>query len=350
MNLAARGSLLAVLLCVGCGSTAAQPSDRASRLPELDALPAKPRGDAGVDARSTGPDAVVKAPTNADGGFACQEQVLCDRFSVSGFFDRTIPPTNIDVESARCVFRALRDRTPGRLTYVLDHAPNDSIIRSLHVLADGSVYEEQDYETEGQTDHRTLHFLPPAPDFFAECLTESDPIKVEVCLELANQAPVTTPIVCHPDPANDPRCPSACASQEPPGGKWECGDLPQPCPSVGFQTPASFNIGPPYKVTDPAAVACALQALRDGKPGRYSWGAGSNGGPGVDAGSDVIVRPGRVVLTTESWHRDLESGTYSHLSRLQDPAYFTACLQATGDAIYGCFAGAIRQSCRLTAR
>jgi hypothetical protein len=333
MNVA-RTCLLAAVLGAACEPAAPVPhgatpaTDSATTRGAADAPPV---GDAGVGHAEA-------IPAFSDGGaFVCPEKVLCPSFEVT---TRVGDPPRFDLEAARCVFRALRDRTPGLLAYTTNNLNDRDVVRHrLHVLSDGTIYEEKDRQYDSREYHYTQRLMPPSPDFFARCLTETDVHRAEGCLFFWKDAyPVTAPIVCggaappggYPRP-DDPRCPNLCV-EDPEGRSWHCWDLPSPCKDRAGD----------------AAITCALEAFRDGKEGWYSWNmATTSGFPYGFVSLAIIVRPGRLGLTTSEMGADLSVQRRPDAGLLRDPAYFTDCLAKTDPEVrLECFKNAITGRCK----
>jgi hypothetical protein len=190
-----RALVLGVVTFAACQSSSPDARDITPTIPVSDAgaMARDGRGEDPHAASEAGPADVMSA---ADVAFACADPLLCPAFLVASSYDGTLTP-HVDLDSARCVLRALRDRTVGRLDYTIDRIPYESLRRVLHILGDGTVYEQQDQETEGPTYHDHSHYLPLPPESFAACLTATDPFAVTNCLRATfKQADVTTPLVC----------------------------------------------------------------------------------------------------------------------------------------------------------
>jgi hypothetical protein len=326
----ARPCLLAALLCAACDLAAPAPEGPA---PVSDGGPvsdgAAVKGAATRDANAI--------PAFTDGGsFACPQKVTCPAFEVDS---RVGDPPKLDLEAARCAFRALRDHTPGLIEYVANDVTDQDVVRHrLHLLPDGTIYEEQDRDYDGRAFHTTRHFVSPPPDYFTRCLTESDPYRAEGCLSYWKDAfPVTVPVACEGSPPaggyprpDDPYCPHTCV-EEAHQGAWSCTDVPAPC---------SDKIGA-------TAITCALEAFRDGKEGWYSVRMETNTDfHGYDTFS-IIVRPGRLGLATREMAIDVSVQQMSYAGKLRDPAYFTSCLaNGAPGAHLDCFTNAATGTCQ----
>lgn len=153
----------------------------------------------------------------------------------------------------------------------------------------------------------------------------------------------------HRDAGADEGCPSTCDAAEAvqSGGAvpWEC-EADALCDEVSFEAPPGLSITTVDAVTTLESARCALEALRDGRVGLVSWGASARSSPGVSLSSKLFVRPERVVLSVKFQAADISTMTTYGFARLQDPAYFESCVQASEPAmLFDCLQGADEVAC-----
>jgi hypothetical protein len=96
----------------------------------------------------------------------------------------------------------------------------------------------------------------------------------------------------------------------------------------------------------PEAASCALAAMRDGVVGRLSWGISARGTPGVSSSTELFVRPGRLVLSTNNTFADISARrTHAH-SQLRVGDFFANCLTESEPAnLWRCFEQAMGAVC-----
>jgi len=125
--------------------------------------------------------------------------------------------------------------------------------------------------------------------------------------------------------ALDPAC--SCLETD------SCG--PEICKSVGLDCEETCPADQP--VDDEAALQCALEALRDRKPGRIGWYTRENFGQ-YAYGTDVYIQPEGDAVVTRGGGADLcsYSGPDARHS-LEAPDYFAECLTlASGRERFDC--------------
>jgi hypothetical protein len=142
------------------------------------------------------------------------------------------------------------------------------------------------------------------------------------------------------DSGVDEGCPATCdaalAMQSNGQVPWQC-DAEALCDEVTFEAPPGFNITTVDVVTSVESARCALRALRDGRVGLVSWGAGARSSPGVSRATKLTVRPERIALSVEFQAMDISTRTTYGYARLQEPAYFESCVQASEpQALFDC--------------
>jgi hypothetical protein len=99
---------------------------------------------------------------------------------------------------------------------------------------------------------------------------------------------------------------------------------------------------PPFTLEDPAALECALTALRDRTPGRIDWDYTSDRGFYSGNGYILILEDGRSVRRSWSlYDLDFDVGD-AELGELEDAAVFDACLAETDDIMrFDCMRSAL---------
>lgn len=104
-------------------------------------------------------------------------------FKTAGTLSSGPPYTLVDADSAACALAALRDRTPGALTFEVN--PGGQLTRKLQIaiLPNGKVLGS---DREVMDLYATLTFVgpvdPKAAAYFTACLAETDGTKVHDCL------------------------------------------------------------------------------------------------------------------------------------------------------------------------
>lgn len=146
------------------------------------------------------------------------------------------------------------------------------------------------------------------------------------------EAPDTTAnsVTMPPDTDGEPLAPEcACLADE-----ATCGA--ELCPGVGLSCEEP-SCEPDHPVNDEAALACALEALRDRKPGKVSWFTHESLGQYAYGTSVYIQADGNAIVTRAGgadlcnyWGPDTRAA-------LKEPAYFADCLAlATGRERFDC--------------
>lgn len=100
--------------------------------------------------------------------------------------------------------------------------------------------------------------------------------------------------------------------------------------------------GRPFAIDDPAALECALTALRDRTPGIVTWSWSELGGQYDDAGYVLVNADGTAVRRRWGWDDlDYAAGD-AVLGALPPPEHFDACLAEADDvARFDCLRGAL---------
>jgi hypothetical protein len=143
---------------------------------------------------------------------------------------------------------------------------------------------------------------------------------------------------CIPQQDEDPN--GSTAQPLPPTcGDSLCAEVVADCENGGKR---NMCLRPPFTLEDPAALECALTALRDRTAGRLDWNYTASGGVADQFGYILILDDGRAVLRSWSIH-DLEfEAEDAELGELADAATFDACLAEADDlARFDCMRNAL---------
>jgi hypothetical protein len=121
-------------------------------------------------------------------------------------------------------------------------------------------------------------------------------------------------------------------------------NMPTICPVARFADGVGSEAGPGFQPVGPddmANAVCAIAALRDGTVGQVSFRWSRYGGEYTYSETANILQ-GRVMSGWYGGQQDVSSSTSEYFANpMQDPAYFTTCLQsASGDAYVNCLQGA----------
>jgi len=143
---------------------------------------------------------------------------------------------------------------------------------------------------------------------------------------------------CIPQQDEDPEN-SIVRPLPPTCGESLCAEVVADCENGGKD---NVCLGPPFTLEDPAALECALTALRDRTPGRLDWDYTANQGVVDQDGYILILEDGRAVRRSWSlYDLDFEAGD-AELGELTDAAVFDACLVEPDDiARFDCMRSAL---------
>lgn len=107
-----------------------------------------------------------------------------------------------------------------------------------------------------------------------------------------------------------------------------CGE--STCPEVSASCPGECD-SESFEVSDPAALECALTALRDRTPGLLTWSTSENAGQFEDSAYILIHEDGTAVTRTYGWQDLSYVVSDATLGPLRDAAFYTTCLEAETD-------------------
>ena len=111
------------------------------------------------------------------------------------------------------------------------------------------------------------------------------------------------------------------------------------CPTVSLTCKGYCSDGP-VVLEDPAALECALLALRDRTPGLVEWSSHENGGQYSDHGYVLVNADGVAVRRNWGWSDLYYQTSAAILGALPPPEDFDACLAEPDDlARFQCLRG-----------
>lgn len=129
---------------------------------------------------------------------------------------------------------------------------------------------------------------------------------------------------CECIPDDDPGVDTTAAPSLP-----ACGE--PTCPGVSLVCEGSCGDGLPMELDDPAALECALTALRDRTPGHVTWTLSEHTGQFDDAGYVLVNADGTAVRRNWGWQDLTYEVTDAVLGELPPPEDFDACLADPDD-------------------